>query len=598
MKMSKKYSSRATKMVLASLLAASATVPTLASAEVGGTTTRTEATVTSTEVKKETVIDFTLSPADSMVAKYLSKPFTILKTPGGTFLDLNLAESTVKAIAEITVDGKSVKTDRGIYVPYSEDKTEFELSITTSDSSIPSVVTVTLMPDTIREVEVKEEVVEQPTTPAKNPHIQVKDFPVIANGVYDVKYDAYDKDGLDGYTAITRQLPQNIQLEVKDGKYYALISTTEATNAYILGLSIGGKEAEVVSGTAEANTKRVFRVELDSLTEKVDAEVITHRGDVTKPHPYTFGFALEAEDLVLPVPVYVYEDGKANISNMQDYIDSKVLVSADTEGYTIELTFTQGQYVEAFDITGATVAQKSTEDTVKVYTIEVDDISKVYDSTMTITVPQIPGYESKPYTVQIQFGGDVKTPFTDISTSWANSYILDLYSKKIFKYNNQFYPTNNTERYQFALMLQRALKLEVPATSTFTDIEKYDTETKNAIKALSNYGVINGVNTEKTLFAPSGKISRQDTAIMINRLLEKKGFVATEDATTISFVDVKDATNGSAYEKEAYAAITQLNALGIMTGKEGNKFDPKGTLTRAEMAKVLSVTLEVLEGLK
>ena len=147
-------------------------------------------------------------------------------------------------------------------------------------------------------------------------------------------------------------------------------------------------------------------------------------------------------------------------------------------------------------------------------------------------------------------------------------------------------------------MLQRALKLEVPATSTFTDIEKYDAETKNAIKALSNYGVINGVNTEKTLFAPSGKISRQDTAIMINRLLEKKGFVATEDATTISFVDVKDATNGSAYEKEAYAAITQLNALGIMTGKGGNKFDPKGTLTRAEMAKVLSVTLEVLEGLK
>ena len=35
-----------------------------------------------------------------------------------------------------------------------------------------------------------------------------------------------------------------------------------------------------------------------------------------------------------------------------------------------------------------------------------------------------------------------------------------------------------------------------------------------------------------------------------------------------------------------------------MTGKDNNKFDPKGSLTRAEMAKVLTVTLEVLQGLK
>ena len=98
--MSKKYSSRATKMVLASLLAASMTVPSFASAEVTRSVETTEATVTSAEVKKETVIDFTLSPADSMAARFLKGPWTIVSTPGGTFLDPKLDESTKKVITK------------------------------------------------------------------------------------------------------------------------------------------------------------------------------------------------------------------------------------------------------------------------------------------------------------------------------------------------------------------------------------------------------------------------------------------------------------------------------------------------------------------
>ena len=608
--MSKKYSSRATKMVLASLLAASMTVPSFASAEVGGTVTRTaettEVTTTSAEVKKETVIDFTLSPADSPAARFIKGPWTIVSTPGGTFLDPKLDESTAKVITEITVDGKSVMSSRGIYIPYSEEKTELELSITTSFSPNPTVVTVKLDPNTIREVEIKEEVevVEQPTTEDSANVVAVSSLP---DGMYNVKMQMLKEDKT-GTSGAGRNFFEDAILKVVDGK--AVVELFVSTNHHMIvsyDAMVDGKlvPAEVTTKTKDGYVKSItVPVENIGATEegliKVDYTSVMPTMGIT---PHKIYLQLDADSLATTGSIFTYKPGTNEGSIMNGtYLNPAASYKAVEGGYEVTVTFPKGKYVVDFKVEGkeAELVQGVTEtNPASVYKFVVADISDRIPATIHINVnePAAGVVYNSNHSIEFQLTGKAVQPFGDIENSWANGYIEELYAKGIFAVNNQFYPTNKTERYQFALMLQRALKLEVPATTTFTDIQKYDAETVSAVKALSNFGVINGVNAEKTLFAPNGEISRQDTAIMIYRLLEKKGFKANEEAT-ISFADVKDASNGSAYDKEAYKAITQLNALKIMNGKSEASFDPKGTLTRAEMAKVLSVTLEVLEGLK
>ena len=609
--MSKKYSSRATKMVLASLLAASATVPTLASAEVGGTTTRTTDTVTTTQVAEmQKLIDFKIEPADSRMAAYFKKPGKLLTTPyaKGEFLDPQIEASALEVITAMTVNGESVLNERNgvktVYIPVTEDYSDIELSITTKYApDTPTVVTLNLEPDTVREEAVQPEAEEAKPDPGL-----VITSSQLPDGIYTANAAYLNAKDYTKASSMSNYFDKEVIIKVQDGKATVDVEIIKDNQAILEAKNVINDKTELAKVTAVTveGYNKVFTLPVEKIGEFniVNAVIDYSKVAATLPpgmspiNSHDFALKIDATNLQTKGTISAIHATKDEPSVMGSYMNPAMTVKALAEGFEVEMSFKAGQYVKGFEVEGkeATLVKAHTEaDKTSVYKFQVASINELIDAKIHVVVPGM--YDTK-HDVRLHLEGKAVQPFGDIEKSWAKSYINELYAKGIFVANDKFYPTNNTERYQFALMLQRALKLEVPATTTFTDIKKYNAETKNAIKALSNFGIINGVNAEKTLFAPSGKISRQDTAIMINRLLEKKGFVATEDATTISFVDVKDATNGSAYEKEAYAAITQLNALGIMIGKEGNKFDPKGTLTRAEMAKVLSVTLEVLQGLK
>ena len=76
-------------------------------------------------------------------------------------------------------------------------------------------------------------------------------------------------------------------------------------------------------------------------------------------------------------------------------------------------------------------------------------------------------------------------PFSDITNDNHKEFIETLYEEGIFKEADKFNPKDTLKRYQFALMLNRALDLDVPATTNFTDIAKLDQETQDAVKALN-----------------------------------------------------------------------------------------------------------------
>ena len=102
------------------------------------------------------------------------------------------------------------------------------------------------------------------------------------------------------------------------------------------------------------------------------------------------------------------------------------------------------------------------------------------------------------------------------------------------------------------------------------------------ISGAVNSGWINGY-TDGT-FKPESNLTRAHAAVLLSRALKLTG------STELPFTDVPA---NHPYRAEI-AAIYQA---GIMTGKgDGKTFDPDGTLTRAQMAKVLAEAYKLSKG--
>lgn len=596
MTMAKK--SQATKAVLASLLATSAIVPAIAvNAEVGGETTRTtEAVTTSAAVVK--TIDFKVEAAQGSesLQRFIPTSGELVERNGQQFIQLELSESVLGMVNSITVGGQPALHEYGgnkvIYIPIATNYAPVEVSL---NMTIPFVgkdpvdykATLTPYKETIKEVTAETKPAEEKPAVEEKIFAEGNTYEFVANGKYAVKWDAY-KEKVGNYKAITNHFAPDAKLLVRNGKYFVQLTVTEGSKDMVAALKIGGKEATEKDG--------VYTVEIASISDLQEAAVHVVVASANMDKWYEFNFALETADLELPTApvrksVTSYKDGTQELSIMHNkYLDDEVTVTATEGGYDLELTFPEGQHLLDFTVEGATVALKSEKEvgknTVKIYTVSVDDLEKMYTATADLKV--IVGgqvlYETA-HDFQMKLSKLV-APFSDITNDNHKEFIETLYEEGIFKEADKFNPKDTLKRYQFALMLNRALDLDVPATTNFTDIAKLDQETQDAVKALNAYGIING--TSATTFGAGDGIKRQHAALMIYRVLEKNGYKAT--GVTSNFTDLpKDA--------EAVKAINELNNLGIMTGYNG-QVTPNAVLTRSQMAKIVNNTLNVLLELK
>lgn len=594
--------SKATKAVLASLLATSAIVPAMAVS--ADTTTETKATDAATSTASKT-IDFNVD-ADDALKGFIPTTGKLVERNGQQFINIELSDAVLAMVNSVTVAGQPAMAEyngkKHINIPVTADYAPVEATL---NMTIPFVgkdpvdYKVTLTPDakSIKEVtetikpveEVKEEKVYTPG----------KTFDSVADGTYDIVWDAYNSEKVGNYKAITNHFTPEAKLIVKDGKYSVEVSVAATSKEMVAGFKIAGKEATEKDG--------VYTVEIPSISELHEAGVHVVVPAAKMDKWYDFGFAIETADLELPkaevkpapvesvkMDVTALKNGTQELSIMHNkYLDDEVTVTTTEGGYDVELTFPEGQHLLGFDVEGATVALKSEEkvgnNTVKIYTLSVKDLEKIYTATADLKVVLNGNvlYETA-HDFQMKFSDKISTtvPFKDIANNGNKDAIINLYNKGIFKAADKFNPGNNLKRSQFALMLNRALKLDVPAKANFSDIAKYDAETKTAINALNGYGIINGKTA--TTFAPGQDITRKQAALMIYRLLEKNGYKASGEAA--KFSDMPK-------EVEASKAISELNKLGIISGFEG-KFNPENKLTRSQMAKILNNTLTVVDGLK
>ncbi|MCL6458369.1 MAG: S-layer homology domain-containing protein, partial [Gorillibacterium sp.] len=123
------------------------------------------------------------------------------------------------------------------------------------------------------------------------------------------------------------------------------------------------------------------------------------------------------------------------------------------------------------------------------------------------------------------------SPFIDISTSYARNEIIDLYNKKIISGTSatSFSPTQSITRAEFVTMLDRLLGLE-PVTSPvspYSDVAEgawYHGWIQAAVQLELTKG------TSATTFAPTKAVTRQEAAVLLaNALKQTSG--TTSDQT-------------------------------------------------------------------
>jgi len=180
--------------------------------------------------------------------------------------------------------------------------------------------------------------------------------------------------------------------------------------------------------------------------------------------------------------------------------------------------------------------------------------------------------------------------FADITKHWSKDAIEVLASRAIIygKGVNTFGPEDRLTRAEFAVLIARSLNLPTtPYEGIFQDVTTEKAWAYADIEAVYRAGIIKG--RDAATFAPEANITREELATMIIRA------IAYADATLLNDLSVTTAFNDALEVSSfAQAASAAAQSLGIINGRPGNVFDPKGSATRAEAAAMLYRALEKL----
>ena len=231
------------------------------------------------------------------------------------------------------------------------------------------------------------------------------------------------------------------------------------------------------------------------------------------------------------------------------------------------------------------------EQTGNLYAVYVDDAGKVewitkssYDASQKTVV-----FETGHFSI---YGIGYKNPapaFTDITGHWAADNILFVASRGLLSGTSDttFSPGTGMTRGMFVTALGQLAGINPDSykTGKFTDV-KADAYYAPYVNWAAQTGIVTGVTA--TTFAPDTNINREQMAVIMKNYAAKLGYDLPQTLKAVTFADN---ANISSWAKDAVRAMQQA---GILAGKNGNKFDPKGTATRAEVATVLRRFVEIV----
>ena len=175
------------------------------------------------------------------------------------------------------------------------------------------------------------------------------------------------------------------------------------------------------------------------------------------------------------------------------------------------------------------------------------------------------------------------TTFPDAANNWALKYISYCTENSIFNGTsaNTFNPNGNVTRAQFVVIVTRMFKGQVFHVEEnlfkFTDItgEEWFADSLDWVTPYYDFSYFGDT------FKPTQPITRAEAAgVLYNFIYFKNGNTAPAVSKHANYSDV-DSTDEYTVEVVDYMADQ-----GIMTGSN-NKFNPDGSLTRAQLAAIL-----------
>ena len=182
--------------------------------------------------------------------------------------------------------------------------------------------------------------------------------------------------------------------------------------------------------------------------------------------------------------------------------------------------------------------------------------------------------------------------FRDTANHFAQDEIEKLYSLGIYDEDLEYFnPSLYMKRYEFTISIGKAINLRVfeeplknDTTRLFKDVARTEKDYQYLVSAF-NKGVIKGVSS--THFNPEGSLTREQAATIMIRALGLEGRV--QDSQLL--LKYSDRNQVSEYAK---AAVIEATRIGLMQGNTNGQFNPKGKLSRAEAAIIVSRFLDYL----
>ena len=187
-------------------------------------------------------------------------------------------------------------------------------------------------------------------------------------------------------------------------------------------------------------------------------------------------------------------------------------------------------------------------------------------------------------------GGSSGTPFLDIRTHWAKSAIESAVAKGLFAGTSPttFHPDQAMNRAMLVTVLYRMEK--EPAAEgrgkSFADVSAGAYYAK-AVAWASDKGIVAGYSD--TQFGPEDTITREQLAVILNRYATYKGYNTSKTADLAAFQDADQISEW------ARVPVQWANVMKLLNGRTSTTLAPKGSATRAEVAKILVTFLDTVK---